>query len=189
MVLILERTTPALSQPQRILHIAPEHALRGWLSRSPTVDYVCADLLRGDVDLQLDITEMRLPDASFDGVICSHVLEHVDDDVAALREMGRVVRPGGWLLLNVPYEMGRSQTYEDPTITSPEGRLAAFGQEDHVRIYARDDFTKRLALAGLSYVDTFPITPTEVDRFRLQADPDFDLIVVATHQGQASVSG
>jgi SAM-dependent methyltransferase len=183
MALILTRATPVQTTPQRILHIAPEPALRTWLSRLGTVDYVCADLLRGDVDLRLDITAMDLPDASFDGVICSHVLEHIDDDVAALRELRRVLRPDGWALLNVPHEPGRDTTYEDPSITSPEGRLEAFGQDDHVRIYAREDFTGRVTKAGFSYVDTFPISAAEVERFRLEASPDFDLIIIGTPAG------
>lgn len=183
MALILARKTPALERTQRILHIAPEPALRMWLSDLPTVEYVCADLLRGDVDLRLDITDMDLPDGSFDGVICSHVLEHVDDDIAAMREFGRVLRPGGWALLNVPHEPGREATYEDSSITTEAGRLAAFGQEDHVRIYGRDDFLNRVTKAGLEFVDSFPITPDEVSRYRLEATPDADLIVLASPTG------
>jgi len=183
MALVLARVTPALTEPQRILHIAPEPALRMWLEAQDTVDYVCADLLRGDVDLRLDITRLDLPDDSFDGVICSHVLEHVDEDVLAMREFARVLRPGGWALLNVPHEPGRATTYEDPSITTAEGRLAAFGQEDHVRIYGRDEFLERVSRAGLSYVDSFPITPAETARFRLEATPDFDVIVIASPTG------
>ena len=80
-----------------------------------------------DVDLRLDITALDLPDASFDAVICSHVLEHVDDDAAAMRELARITAPGGWCLVMVPLDLERETTYEDPTITSPEARRRASG--------------------------------------------------------------
>jgi len=84
------------------------------------------------------VTSIDLPDASFDAVICSHVLEHVDDDRAAMRELRGIIAPGGWCLVMVPLDIRRERTYEDPTIASPEERERVFWQSDHVRLYAPD---------------------------------------------------
>ena len=49
-----------------------------------------------------DVTRLTYADASFDAIFSLDVLEHVPDYPAALREMGRCLRPGGWLLLTTP---------------------------------------------------------------------------------------
>ena len=49
-----------------------------------------------------DVTTLPFGDAVFDGVVCSEVLEHLDDDLAAMRELGRVLKPGGALAVTVP---------------------------------------------------------------------------------------
>jgi SAM-dependent methyltransferase len=123
------------SKPARLLHFAPEEALTRNLKALPTVECVTADL-QGPADLHLDITKMDLPDGDFDGIICSHVLEHVADDRSAMREMLRVLRPGGWAVVMVPF-LGDRDTYENPSITSAKERWRHFGQEDHVRRYGR----------------------------------------------------
>jgi SAM-dependent methyltransferase len=100
-----------------------------------------------DVDLRLDITALDLPDRAFDAIICSHVLEHVPDDRAAMRELRRVTAAGGFALVMVPLALHRGTTYEDPSITAPEEREHAFLQRDHVRLYA-PDIADRLCSAG-----------------------------------------
>lgn len=50
-----------------------------------------------------DLADLPLPDASIDRGLLAEVLEHVDDDVAALREVGRVLRPGGVVAISVPH--------------------------------------------------------------------------------------
>jgi SAM-dependent methyltransferase len=132
-----------------LLHLAPEWTLRRRLSRLGHLRYVTADLDQPGVDLHIDLTSADLPDASFEGVICSHVLEHISDDAAAMRELCRITAPGGWCLVMVPLDLNRAQTYEDPSITTPEARHRAFLRPDHVRLYA-PDIEERLRAAGFA---------------------------------------
>lgn len=163
---LLWQTRPELlAEIGSLLHFAPEWALRRHLSRLPGVRYVTADLDQPGVDLHVDLVELDLPDASFDGVICSHVLEHIPDDAAAMRELCRVTAPGGWCLVMVPIDLGRSETYEDPAITDPEARHAAFWRPDHVRLYA-PDIAGRLRRAGFDCERIRPFQEFGADRCR-----------------------
>lgn len=135
-------------EPLRLLHFAPEYALRGPIEAIEGIDYVTADLDPAGVDVQLDITDMPFGDDSFDAIVCSHVLEHVPDDRSAMAELARVLRPGGWLLVLVPLDPHSERTHEDPEVRTPEDREREFLQRDHVRLYA-PDIADRLRGAGL----------------------------------------
>ncbi len=113
----------------------------------PNLEYVTADLNDPSVDVRMDITNIPYSDCEFDVIVCSHVLEHVSDDRKAISELFRILKPGGWALLLVPIDPSRKETFEDPTITSPEERLHYFWQEDHVRLYGLD-YRDRLEAAG-----------------------------------------
>lgn len=159
--LVFERRPDLLEHAGSILHFAPEYCLRRRLSAEAArrgARYVTADLDPRGVDLRLDLTALALPDDAFDAVICSHVLEHVPDDGAAMRELRRVTAPGGWCLVMVPLDLGREQTYEDASIVTPDARRAAFWQDDHVRLYA-PDIAGRLTAAGFA-VEVLRPAPT-----------------------------
>ena len=87
--------------------------------------------------VQGDALALPFPDASFDRVIASEVLEHIPDDVAAMRELARVLRPGGTMAVTVPrcgpeaINWALSDEYHD----TPGG---------HVRIYRRSTLERRL---------------------------------------------
>jgi SAM-dependent methyltransferase len=148
--LLFERRPQLLADARSLLHFSPEWCLRRRLAALPGLRYVTTDLDPAQpADLRLDVTALALPDDSFDAVICSHVLEHVPDDGAAMRELHRVTAPGGFTLVMVPLALDRAQTYEDPTITSPEERHRAFLQHDHVRLYT-PDIAERLRAAGFA---------------------------------------
>lgn len=131
----------------RILHVAPEDCLQPTLSRLGNLDYVSADLTSGAAMVRMDVTDIQFPDNSFDVILCSHVLEHVSDDQRAMRELKRILKPGGWAILQVPVDGSRECTVEDPRVTDPTERERLFGQWDHVRVYGRD-YPQRLADAG-----------------------------------------
>lgn len=130
----------------RVLHIAPEPMVADWL-KGFALDYLSIDLESRLAMRHMDLTALDLPDAQFSLIYCSHVLEHIPNDRAAMRELRRVLRPDGLAVIMVPIRDG--ETYEDPAITTPEQRLLHFSQEDHVRIYGLD-LVDRLAAAGFT---------------------------------------
>ncbi len=144
---------------KRVLHFAPERFFPRHLRRR-AAHYVTADFVKKrSLDLQLDMCNMHtISDASFDLVIACDVLEHVPDDAVALQELHRVLADGGWAILTVPQVDGMPTKREDPTITSPAGREAAFGQVDHLRIYG-EDFAKIVKDQG------FTVTVVEANSF------------------------
>ena len=99
----------------------------------------------------MDITALEYPENHFDFILCSHVLEHIPNDTKAISELFRVLKLGGWGILQVPFEIDREKTYEDDSILSPEERKIAFGQYDHVRIYGLD-YISRLSNVGFSVI-------------------------------------
>lgn len=130
-----------------ILHIAPEKVFVDLLKGHSSVNYISGDLMVPDAMLKLDLTKIQFWDNKLDLIICSHILEHIPSDRDAMREMLRVLKPGGFLLVMVP-TYGET-TYEDFSITDPEKRLVHFGQRDHVRKYGMD-IGSRLAEAGFT---------------------------------------
>ncbi|MBI4996369.1 MAG: methyltransferase domain-containing protein [Rhodocyclales bacterium] len=139
---------PAGARP-RMLHFAPEAALSRWIRERNAFDYVTADLKMDGVDHQLDITDMGIfPDQSFDCFICSHVMEHVQNDRQAMRELCRILKNDGWGILMAPVHPHLEQTVEDPAATSDADRIRLFGQGDHVRLYAKHDYVKRMEESG-----------------------------------------
>jgi len=119
-----------------VLHFAPEKSMMS-LIRPLAGSYKTADIQPGRADLVLDIENVDLPDRTFDCVVCSHVLEHVDD-AKALSEIRRVLRPGGIAIIMIPVIEGWSQTYENPAVKTRDDRTVHFGQYDHVRYYGAD---------------------------------------------------
>ena len=149
----------SLLNGKSILHFAPERQLRDRI-RQMASRYTTADYDRGDCDLKLNMSAMpELEDSLFDIVIACDVLEHVPDDIAAMRELHRILKPGGTAILTVPQKDSPSSTDEDASVTAPTDRERRFGQKDHVRMYG-DDFPERLSRCDFKVdiltVDCFP---------------------------------
>ena len=139
----------------RLLHRAPEVALMRKFRKMYAREkerYVTADLESPLADMHFDVQEIPIEDGAFDCVICNHIMEHVEDDRKALKEIFRILRRGGWGVILSPVELEREKTFEDDTITDREERTRIFGQYDHRRIYGRD-YTERLQEAGFEVYD------------------------------------
>ena len=125
---------------KKILHFAPEHVIK---------------------NIKIDITNIEFNDNYFDYIFCFHVLEHIPDDKKAIKELYRVLKPGGTAYLAVP--LG-SKFLEDLSITDPQERLRLYLQEDHVRLYNIATLTKRLEDVGFTVVLSRPNKfPSELD--------------------------
>lgn len=146
--LYLKERSDFFRRRHRILHTAPEPCFKPRFRAVHGRRYVTVDAFNPDADVQADITDLPFPDADFDVIVSSHVLEHVADDRAAMAELARVLKPTGWALILVPYDP-RRPTAEDPAIDTPAGRMAAYGHPYHHRIYGTD-ITERLAEAGFA---------------------------------------
>lgn len=147
MWLYLQYETDFFTQNYRVLHIAPEQEFLSRFKKMKNLDYVSADLFSPIVDVKADILNLPFKDESFDVIFCNHVLEHIAEDAKAMRELYRVMKKGGWGILQVPMKNSLQKTYEDFTIQDPKERQKHFGQYDHVRWYGMDYFD-RLKQAG-----------------------------------------
>ena len=159
----------------KMLHIAPEVALMRKFKKmyASTPDrYVTADLESPLADMHFDVQQIPLEAESFDAIICNHIMEHVEDDGKALRELHRIMRRGGWGVILSPVELEREKTFEDDTITDREERTRIFGQYDHRRIYGRD-YAARLREAGFEVYDIDyknELSKAEQELYALPAD-------------------
>ena len=134
------------SNSKNMLHIAPEKSLENKFKSHFGDLYLSADLDSSKAMTKMDIQDIKYKDGTFDIIFCSHVLEHVPNDIVAMKEFYRVLKDDGYAIIQVPIK-SKNTTYEDPSITDPEERLLHFGQEDHVRIYG-PDFIDRLISVG-----------------------------------------
>ena len=135
-----------------VLDIAPAAAIKTFIARKyPAAVYKTADLYMENVDYRLDIMDMKeIADNSVDFFICSHVLEHVRDDVKAMKELRRILKHDGVGILVVPIDLLCEQIDEDPELEDIGERWRRFGQDDHVRRYSKKGYINRLEQAGLT---------------------------------------
>ncbi len=172
--LYLKEETDFFTAQKKVLHFAPEQAFYKRFRKLKNLDYTTTDLLSPLADVKADICDLPFTDNEFDVILCNHVLEHIPDDTQAMKELYRVLKPGGMGIFQIPQDLNRAETFVDDTITDPKERAKVFGQYDHVRIYGRDyfdklrgigfevieeDYTKKIALAD---VERFCLAPGEI---------------------------
>lgn len=168
--LYLTRERPEILEAgTRVLHFAPEPVFSGlFRSRVGSESYVTTDIAQPDVDIQADATDMQMvDDNAFDVVVCLHVLEHIVDDHAALREIRRMLTAEGVAVVMIP-QYAMETTDEDPSVSDPEERKRRWGQADHVRRYGRD-FMNRVEATGFTVEEVevgSVLSPAEIGVFR-----------------------
>lgn len=163
--LYLKERTGFFARKQPVLHIAPEGCFIRRFEDIHQDQYITADIESPLAKVKMDIHRMPFKDNSFDAVLCNHVLEHVTDDIRAMKEIARVLKPGGFAILQVPFfHPVPDKTVSDPSITDRKMREELFGQDDHVRKYGKD-YPRRIEQAGLKAVeDDFVNTRTDEQR-------------------------
>ncbi len=150
----------------KVLHVAPEGPIERLFYARDDVDYIRGDLRPQRGELPMDVCALPFSDGELNLVVATHVLEHVIDDGQAMREIYRVLRPGGVAILLSSIDWNRLATYEDSKIVSPGARRKAFGHEGHVRVYGLD-MIERLRQAGFQVeIDPFWQKFTVSDRLR-----------------------
>lgn len=132
----------------RLIHFAPEPALSRKIKGLRFFNYKAVDFCMVNVDCRVNIMELPFREGSFDFFICSHVLEHVKSDDLAIKELYRITKHGGCGILVAPIVVGLERTLEDHRITDEAGRWKMFGQNDHVRLYAHNDYVNKISSHG-----------------------------------------
>ncbi len=146
--LYLQKKTSFFTQPNiEMLHIAPEQCFYHRFRKQANLKYLTGDIESPLADIHFDLHHVPLEDNRFDVIFCNHVLEHVDDYMQCMRELYRIMKPGGWGIFQVPIDFNRAETYEDKSITSEEDRLQHYWQKDHVRLFG-NDYPQHLRNAG-----------------------------------------
>lgn len=166
-----------------VLHIAPEQCFLDRFKAQKNLSYLTGDLESPIADMHFDLHHIPLDDNKFDVIFCNHVLEHVEDDIQCMRELYRVMKPGGWGVFQVPMDSNRAETYEDKTITDPKQREIHFWQKDHVRLFGLD-YPDRLKSVGFE-IDIYDFreafTPEQAAKYRLGGK---ELLYVARKVGE-----
>ena len=174
--LFFERQTDLFRSPLKLLHFSPEACFMDRLSRLKNLDYTTADIAGGYTSWMetLDVTAIAKPDMTYDAVICLHVLQAVEDDRKAMRELFRVLKPGGWAILNSRLDTDALSTRPNPDLPPPDVRAKSPHQDFAFRIYGRD-FADQLRETGFD-VEVVPfkqsLTPAEIDRYYLHVPGD-----------------
>jgi SAM-dependent methyltransferase len=152
MWLYLKEKTDFFKAPHKLLHVAPEYCFINRFEAMKNLDYITADIESPLAKVKMDIHQIPFEANTFDVTFCNHVMEHVTDDIKAMSELYRVLKPGGWAIIQSPLDPRRETTLEDPTITSPADRLKHYWQEDHLRLYGLD-YKQRLEKAGFTVTE------------------------------------
>lgn len=180
--LYLKYGSQLMSRQIDVLHFAPERGLAKVLSDTHGEGYFASDLDPSRYPLSMQIKSLNLlhldePDNRYDLVICSHVLEHIEEDLVAMGEILRILKPGGTALLQVPISLRLDRTREGIPAPTDDDRIRLYGQSDHIRIYTAPDYVERLTRTGFQVEQwwAYDALPEKAQEFRI--DPFEQLFV------------
>ena len=157
--LFMQKKTNFFSDtPLKVLHVAPEQCFHKRFKAQKNLEYITGDLVSPLADVKMDLHSIPFGDNTFDVILCNHVLEHVDNHKRCMKELYRVLKPGGWAVTQVPMDYDRDVTYEDASIVTEEERLKHYWQKDHVRLF------------GLDYPDLLREAGFTVDEVRMEKE-------------------
>lgn len=170
MWLYLKDHSDFFTNHKSVLHIAPEQCFHKKFKNQSNLDYLTGDLVSPIADMHFDLHQIPLESDRFDVVFCNHVLEHVDDAMQCMKELYRVMKPGGWGIMQVPQDFSREETLEDPSIVTPEDREKYYWQKDHVRLFGMDypDWLRKAGFEVQEFKPTDHYDQTLIDKYRLQ---------------------
>jgi SAM-dependent methyltransferase len=186
MQLYLQNKTRFYTSNPYTLHVAPEFCFLRRFERLLGDNYVTADLESPLAKIKMDVQEIPFKDNTFDVIFCNHILEHVDDDMKAVRELYRVLKSGGWGIIQSPVNYNRATTYEDASIVTPEERTKHFGQHDHLRENGAD-YAARLAEAGFDVVEDNYVKTLPAKQVKRNALPENEIIYLVRKQAKISL--
>ena len=170
--LYLNNETIFFSRSLKVLHVAPEQCFYNLFKNLKNINYTTFDLNSPLADIKGDICNLPFKENSFDFILCNHVLEHINDDKKAMKELYRVLNKNGTAILQVPINQKSSKTFEDSSIVDKKERIERFGQYDHIRLYGLDYFKKLEAFGfkvdPLKYSKEF--TESEIIKYGLIKD-------------------
>lgn len=173
--LYLQEKTDFFKVNRKMLHIAPELCYLGRFEKLPNLEYITADLESPLAKVKMDIHQIPFEQNTFDVVFCNHVMEHVDDDLQAMQEIYRVLKPGGWAIIQSPQDYSRSETLEDPAAVTPQQREKLHGQNDHLRTYGMD-YPRRLRKAGFTVTEDDFVKKLPEEKIKRYALPGEEII-------------
>ena len=177
--LYMNEMSDILTKSISFLHVAPEQCFQPRFKKMKQLDYLTADLESPLADMHFDIHKIPFEDHHFDLVMCNHVLEHVEDDLAVMKEIHRVLKPGGKAILQVPQDYSLNRTQEDPSVTDPAERERLFKQKDHLRLYGTD-YPERLRTAGFEVEEIQMAKAVGHDRAARYRLADDEILYIST---------
>lgn len=175
MYLYLKEKTNFFKADLKVLHVAPEYCFIDRFEKLKNLDYLTADIESPLAKVKMDIEKIQFPDNSFDVIFCNHVLEHVEHFDIATKELYRVLKPGGWAIMQSPQNMAMETTLEDPTITDPRERERVFLQSDHLRLFGKD-YGIQLAKAGFKVTEDDFVMQLPAEKAKRYALPTGEIV-------------
>lgn len=146
--LFLKRKTGLFKEKTKFLHFAPEFCLYRKFSKMKNLEYIGTDIRKSPRSKKItDMEKISYPNSYFDFVMSAHVLEHVENDIKAMKETARVTKKEGFVIHAVPVDKSLEKTQEDKSVKTEKQRLEKYGHPDHRRNYGKD-FKRRAEKAG-----------------------------------------